>query len=461
MPNPIKTPEEMLLEMAGIPRYAGGSSVGPFAKRIAQAVTKYKQMYGKEPTAQELQALERHVAGLSQPTSGLRTGMSAQPRAAFELGTDPNLINPDTARDEFLTKMTTGRTNKGTRLRPITQDITDPSVMKNIEAKQMSGELDEVLPNPQSITPSADYFGEVSTNIENAALQGGTLDKLKQTFYSKNGRFPDEDELNAMVAEFNPARHQYGSEGVGILGSRPATAKGMSDWRNQARNEGIPETLITNPPADYPQYAKDELTIQRGEVPTSAIKESRKRRATEIQPTDFYVDENGNLVKVYPAQKAAGGHMSPEEMRHMMLVNGKTPQKFSNGGTSMNADQMIGQYLDDNPDPYGYAPTVRAYEPGIYEKAADKIAPLLVKMGMSPRRAYEQASTIVNFEGGMDPYGPKISPAMVVDPLSPIAAVESAKRGDLLDTILYGSAIPAQATALKGLGKMGIKKLKK
>lgn len=436
--------------------------MGPFAKRIAQAVTKYKQMYGKEPTAQEMQMLERHVAGLSQPTSPVvRSGMSAQPRAAYELATDPNLINPDTARDAFLTKMTTGRTTKGTNLRPITQDITDPSVIKNIEAKQMSGELDEVLPNQQSITPSADYFGEVSTNIENSALQGGTFDKLKQDFYSKTGRFPDEDEMNAMIAEFNPARHQYGPQGVEVLGSRPSTAKGMSDWRNEARNEGIPETLITNPPADYPQYAKDELSIQKGVIPAKGMKEAKKRRGSEIEPTDFYVDENGNLVKVYPAQKAAGGHMTPEEMRHHMLVSGKTPQKFANGGTAMNADEMIGQYLDANPDPYGYAPKAQAYEPGIYEKAADKIAPLLIKMGMSPRRAYEQASTIVGHTGGMDPNGPGISPSMVIDPLAPVAAYESAKRGDLLDTLLYGSAIPAQAAALKGLGKVGMKKLKK
>jgi hypothetical protein len=329
--------------MAGIPRMAGGSAVaGQFDKAIAGAVAKFKQLYGKSPTPQEMQALQAHVQGLSRPTSSLRSGNDAQARAAYELATDPNLINPNTARDEFLTKMTTGRTTKGTNLRPMAQDVSDPSVIKNIESQQMAGQLDEAIPGASqagSITPSADYFGEVSTNIENAALQGGAFDMLKQDFVKKFGRYPDADETNAIIADYNILRQQYGPKGNAIVSERPSTAKGMKEYRAEARNEGIQESALTKPPSDYPQYLKDELQIQRGEIPTSGIKEAKKKRASGVEPTDFYVDENGNLVKVYPTMKADGGHITPEEMRHMMLVQGQTPQKFKKGGSP--ADEYI------------------------------------------------------------------------------------------------------------------------
>lgn len=295
---------------------------------IKKAIGNFRAIHGRAPTAAEMAQIEQQAAKFTAPTSGLRTGMSAQPRAAYELATDPNLINPDTARDQFLTKMTTGRTTKGTNLKPITQDITDPSVVKNIETKQMAGELP--LGQQGSITPSADYFANQAQSIENEALSGGALDKLKQGFYQQQGRYPDEDELNAIVAEFNPARHQYGEQGASIMSQRPPTAKGMTDWRNAARQEGIPESYLQLRKGNYPQYLQDELAIQRGEIPTIGIKEAKKK-TKEVEPKDFYIDENGNLVKVYPTMKAAGGQITPQDMLAEMLVNKMTPQRFAAG----------------------------------------------------------------------------------------------------------------------------------
>ena len=436
--------------MAGIPRMAGGSAVaGQFDKMIASAIAKYKQLNKRAPSAQEVEQLKSHVQGLSSPTSPvLRSGMSAQPRASYELATDPNLINPDTARDEFLTKMTTGRTTKGTNLRPMAQDISDPSVVKNIEAQQMSGSLDEVIPGAsrgQSTTPSADYFAQQSSAIENEALSGGTFDKLKQEFVKKNGRYPNQDELNAMIAEFNPARHQYGSQGIGIMSQRPPTAKGMSDFRNAARNEGVEESYLTKRQGNYPQYIQDELTIQRGEVPTSALKEAKKKRSSGIEPTDFYVDEEGNLVKVYPTMKAEGGQITPEEMRHMMIVNGQTPEKFAKGGTP--GIKELDEWTASQNDPYDFKPKFQAYEPGMREKATDAIAPYLEKMGMNPRRAYEQASTITGRDTLM-------SPSTIFDPIAPFEAAEELVKGNPVSAGLsLAGFIPGAAAATKAIKK--------
>lgn len=465
--NPIKTPQEMLAEMAGIPHMAAGRAVGQFDKAIAGAVAKFKQLYGKAPSQQEMQALQSHVQGLSNPTSPvLRSGMSAQPRAAYELATDPNLISPDTARDEFLTKMTTGRTTKGTNLRPMAQDVSDPSVIKNIEAQQMSGQLDEVIPGAsqgQSITPSADYFGEVSTNIENAALQGGALDMLKKDFVKKFGRYPDADETNKIIADYNIMRQQYGPKGNAVVSERPGTAKGMKEYRAEARNEGIQESALTKPPSDYPQYLKDELQMQRGELPTSGIAEAKKRRASGIEPTDFYVDEQGNLVKVYPTMKAEGGQITPEEMMHQMIVQGQTPQKLAGGGRP--GIEELDKWTVSQKDPYDMAPKFQAYEPGIRERATDKIAPYFEKMGMTPRRAREQAGVMTGDMGSMDPHGftakTGIGPTMFIDPLAPFEAVEQFKRGDVLGGALSASIFPAQAMAIKPLRKMGSNKSKK
>lgn len=300
---------------------------------IKKAIGNFKAIHGRTPTAAEMAQLEKQALRFTQPTSGLRTGISAQPRAAYELATDPNLINPNTARDEFLTKMTTGRTTKGTNLRPITQDITDPSVIKNIEERQVVGNLDEMLPQAASSTPSADYFANQSRAIENEAISGNTLENLKKAFDDftvKHGRNPNEDELSAAIAEFNPARHQYGEQGISIMSQRPPTAKGMTDWRNQARNEGIEESYLTKRQGNYPQYIQDELTIQRGEIPTSALKE-KKTRYKEVEPVDFYIDEEGNAVKIYPTMKSDGGQITPRDMLAQMIVNQVTPQKFADG----------------------------------------------------------------------------------------------------------------------------------
>ncbi len=431
---------------------------------IKKAIGNFKAIHGRTPNAAEMAQLEKQAMKFTQPTSGLRSGMSAGPRASYELGTDLNLINPDTARDPFLTKMTTGRTTKGTNLRPIAQDVSDPSVIKNIEAQQMSGQLDELIPGASqgSTTPSADYFAEVSQNIENSALQGGALDKLKQAFYKQQGRFPDEDELNAIIAEFNPARHQYGEQGIGIMSQRPPTAKGMTDWRNAARNEGVEESYLTKRQGNYPQYIQDELAIQRGELPATALKE-KKKRYKEVAPIDFYIDENGNPVKIYPTMKAEGGQITPRDMLAQMIVNQVTPQKFANGGKPGIAE--LDQWTVSQKDPYDLSPKMQAYEPGIRERATDAVAPYLEKIGMTPRRAREQASVITGYQGGMDPHGftakTGIGPTMVLDPLAPFEAVEQFKRGEVLDGVLSALTLPGQATVIKPLRTMGANKIKK
>ena len=83
--NPIKTPREMLFEMVGMPHMSTGKSVDQaftLAQMIKRAIKDYILENKRQPSAQEIADLKAYAQTLSQPTSGLRTGMSAQPERA-------------------------------------------------------------------------------------------------------------------------------------------------------------------------------------------------------------------------------------------------------------------------------------------------------------------------------------------------------------------------------------------
>ncbi len=312
--NPIKSPREMLFEMAGIPSFSKGKAVGEFGadmyKLITGAIEKYTKKFGRPPSPEDVAALKEHARSISAK-SEIKTDPVTQARARHQLATDPGLINPE-GPDPFLSKAMTGRTVKGTYIKPKPQDINDPNVQANIEKKQVSGELEEVM--PESITPSADYMARTSSAMENQALAAGKtplIDMLKAAFFKKNNRYPTDEELEVIIAEYNPLRHQYGERGASIVTDRPPSSRGMQDWRQRARSEGIPEAFLNKPPADYPKYLQDELAIGRGEQPGM-----RPMPTTRINPDRSYAD--GRSV---PA-------MSPSEMRAMMTAYGKTPSKF-------------------------------------------------------------------------------------------------------------------------------------
>jgi hypothetical protein len=75
MLNPIKSPQEMLYEQAGVPHFAGGKKVDvvtQFASRIEDAIRRYTRATGKPPSAEEVKQLEDHIRGLSQPSTPIQ-----------------------------------------------------------------------------------------------------------------------------------------------------------------------------------------------------------------------------------------------------------------------------------------------------------------------------------------------------------------------------------------------------
>lgn len=74
--NPIKTPQQMLMEQAGIPHYQvggiatnlGKNLMQQFSGRIQEAIKKYVRATGKMPSKEEIEQLEQHIQSLTKPT---------------------------------------------------------------------------------------------------------------------------------------------------------------------------------------------------------------------------------------------------------------------------------------------------------------------------------------------------------------------------------------------------------
>ena len=305
-----------------------------------QAVKKLETVFGRPLTGEQKQQLAQEVSALSAPKNPVRTSLTP-PQAArnqYELATNPQLINPDTARDEFLMQSMLGRGSKGTNLAPKTLDITTPEVEMQIEGLQKSGALDKLIPNASkgaTTTPGADYLANMSEAKLNYVLtHGGTYDKLKDIFRAKNDRYPTQEEMEQMIAAYNPLRHQYGEKGKSIVTERPGSAKGMEEYRANARLEGVPESYLYHRPGNYRQDLLDELDIAKGITPATKTVEQRGPRSSNVEPTDSYFDpDSGSFVSVYPTMKAEGGSIHPDSMTAEMNAYGYTPQKYKDGKT--------------------------------------------------------------------------------------------------------------------------------
>ena len=360
--NPLlKTPQQMLLSKAGIPHLADGRSVGALTAGASQlletAVKKFIGVFKRPPNASEMDELTKHVQSFSAPQRpapnmerlsattpaqdmlvdasgnaykpamgprGLTTpeqaagykvdpfGSSAANFRARQGSYEPG-VQAFENRDPFLTEAMTGRAPTRTRQKPFTTNLDDLNANKAaLEEQGIYGNVAKVEPGgypAQSNTPSSDYFAKMSASIENAKLPPDIM----STFRAKFGRNPNEDEVNAIIAHLNVARHDYTGKGAAIFGERPMPAGGgrptkneadqMSAWREQAQASGMSPTAITAKPAelarDYPQMTRE---MQMG------------------PDTGF----------------AGGGSTSPDYMRAEMTVHGFTPSKYAGGSSVTN-----------------------------------------------------------------------------------------------------------------------------
>ena len=334
--TPFKTPKQMMMEMAGLPHYAGGREVlGKYVSSgvkqlMDEAVKRFTRSAGRAPHPQEMAELEQHAQQFAKPKYTPDTDPVTQARAAHALRVDPNInteMAPIYARDPFLTQQAFGRGVKGTHFAPETLDINDQKVAQMV-GEEVGGFRSAGAPKA-SLTPGAEWMVEKSEDVIARQL-GGKGDiggQLKQAFLEKTGRNPNEDEMNALIAAFNPARHNFTGQQIGdVLVQRPKSRVGMPEWRENARATGLPESYTEHRPLGYSQNLKDEMALASGQVPSAqpefereAAKIAKRRNRPAPEPKEVTYDENGVPHYHY----AGGGVITPRDMQADLMVHNR------------------------------------------------------------------------------------------------------------------------------------------
>jgi hypothetical protein len=413
MNNLIKTPQQLMLEQAGIPHLAGGGSTLTSGARqlLEKAISRFRVASGRAPTAEELSQLEQHAASFSRPTTPepnmqrIRAttpgqnvfvdssgqayraapapgGRLATPEQALGYSVDPfgstpanfrarkDFYDPSIRayeeRDPFLTQAMTGRAPNRTRQKPLTTSYED------LHARQLANEEAGVFENvlhvepgmmhkPDLPSPTSTFLGSTSTAMENAKIPTD----IKEQFYGKFGRYPSEDEYNDIVSSLNVLRHNYTGKGKGIFGERPVASgarptreekAAMDAWREQAQASGIAPNAVKASPSEL----KEKHAGLYGEM--------------DLGPETGF---------------KTGGHINPDYMRAEMTIYGHEPQKFASGGVPRGSEFAIPTYAVPFIES---APDLLSTAAGFFPKTVSKvIGPAATRFAAGPLGALMMA----------------------------------------------------------------------
>ena len=354
----------MLLDQAHVPHYAGGGGLTTGASNLLNSVVKlFIRKEGRTPNAQELQQLSDMAGSFSTSTNKAAPNIKrleaetpgqnmfadsegrlyspAQmpneayitPEKAKGYNIDPFGSTPANfrareksyapfqeafeSRDPFLTQAMTGRPPSGTRQKPFTQSLEDLYANKAAQEEQgIFKDVQDVRPGsypgefnadytPNTQSTMSKFLSEKSEGIENAKM-GDSLGILKEQFKAKFGHYPDQDELNAIIANANFAGHDYTGKGSAIFGERPMPAGGgrpskaeseaLARWREQAKMSGMSDTSVNTMPSEIAKRSPDFA------------------RQMELGPDTGF---------------KSGGTTNPDYLRAEMTVLGYAPQKYS------------------------------------------------------------------------------------------------------------------------------------
>lgn len=259
MLNPIKSPQEMLYEQAGVPHFAGGKKVDvvtQFASRIQDAITRYTRATGKAPSAEEVKQLEDHVRSLSQPSAqpkqtparlsqqtpfashlvdefgrpyqpmiDPKTGRLTTPERAQGFNVqDPFKTTPVSAKarkyvpganaftpDEFLNQSNTGRTSTRTNMRSHTPSseelIAKQNAAEEIGGDAAKGPLETYGPTEQPRSASEPFASQASAFEQVPA--GDIRQEILPAVYPREG-----DAKSKFAAEVEQARQSFLARGI-------------------------------------------------------------------------------------------------------------------------------------------------------------------------------------------------------------------------------------------------------
>lgn len=430
MLNPIKTPQEMLYEQAGVPHFGkGGDVISQFTKRIQDAITKYTRATGKPPSPEEVKQLEDHIRGLSQPSpqpqqtqarlaqqtpfaSHLvdefgrpyqpmidpKTGRLTTPERAQGFNVqDPFKTTPVSAKarkyvpganaftpDEFLNQANTGRTSTRTNMRSHTPS-SEELIAKQNAAEEIGGDaakapLETYGPTEQPRSASEPFASQASAFEQVPA--GDIRQEILPAVYPREG-----EARSKFAAEVEQARQSFLARG--IEPDEEDLINAVIAARNPMRHNYTGENPIGERPLSDPTAGKvsPEMLEWRdrmraaGQPETLAVKHpsdwkpsAQREYLLDTTPEtrqpfarDWTLEETVDRRRKQVPNKAEGGMMrSPRDMHAELLVNG-----YDKGGMTGPATGLS-KYLDRKSQRGDYyTPETYAYDVMNYDRGYD------------------------------------------------------------------------------------------
>lgn len=436
--NPLKTPQQMLMEEAHIPHYAAGNIVQglgrdlmqQFSGRIQEAIRKYVRATGKMPSREEVAQLEQHIQSLTKPTPATgpaptqarlmaetpaanklvdasgrpyspipdpKTGALQYPEQAggyhakdkFGMGPanmaarkkvyDPAHVNVF-GEDPFLSMANTGRVPSRTWMKSYTPSVEELS-QRELQAAETGaedtigglsrvrateGDVPTIQPSQIAETASAleaPAMDKISTEI----LMGKHKDLVRQVEqdFKERGIVPDqEDIINAVTAMINPMRHNY--TGINPIGQRPTPPRGrpsataeseMRQWRDTARASGLPETVVSEHPHEWPMKHKQDYLLDT----------EPGKRGPFAKDWELGEYAGGGLSKAITpaieAATAAAGEKIPQALKYVSswYLKESDPTRFKNPVTLTDGARLSGFTSPEHNVFFGYTPSGQTF----------------------------------------------------------------------------------------------------
>ena len=432
MLNPIKSPQEMLYEQAGLPHFAGGKKVDvvtQFASRIEDAIRRYTRATGKPPSAEEVRQLEDHIRGLSQPTpkpvqtqarlaqqtpfaSHLvdefgrpyqpaidpKTGRLTTPERAQGFSVkDPFKTTPVSAKarkyvtnenaftpDEFLNQANTGRTSARTNMRSHTPS-SEELIAKQNAAESVDVDVPGKVPEESYMIgeqprSASEPFASNATAFEQVPA-GDIRQEILPAVYPRAG-----DPKSKFAAEVERARQSFLERG--IEPDEEDIINAVIAARNPLRHNYTGENPLAERPVGDPTSGKvsPEMLDWRDRMRMSGQSE----RATMRSPSDWQPETRREfLLDTTPDTRpsfAQDWSLEDQIDRRRKQVQGKAEGGMMRSPRDMHAELLVNGYGGGGmtgpdwraADKYDRATATRRED---YEQPEDLMASLRDKYG--------------------------------------------------------------------------------
>lgn len=390
MLNPIKSPQEMLYEQAGLPHFAGGKKVDvvtQFASRIEDAIRRYTRATGKPPSAEEVRQLEDHIRSLSQPTpkpvqtqarlaqqtpfaSHLvdefgrpyqpaidpKTGRLTTPERAQGFSVkDPFKTTPVSAKarkyvtnenaftpDEFLNQANTGRTSARTNMRSHTPS-SEELIAKQNAAESVDVDVPGKVPEESYMIgeqprSASEPFASNATAFEQVPA-GDIRQEILPAVYPRAG-----DPKSKFAAEVERARQSFLERG--IEPDEEDIINAVIAARNPLRHNYTGENPLAERPVGDPTSGKvsPEMLDWRDRMRMSGQSE----RATMRSPSDWQPETRREfLLDTTPDTRpsfAQDWSLEDQIDRRRKQVQGKAAGGMMRSPRDMYAELLVNGY---------------------------------------------------------------------------------------------------------------------